>query len=81
MPYLTNYTLSPESLARVQAYKDNHATLYNIQEVAAITGKAIPSLRRYIKTGELECCKIHGRLCFTEEQIEAFMRPTQKGEE
>lgn len=78
MPYLTNYTLSPESLARVQAFKDKHATLYTIHEVAAITGKAIPSLRRYIRSGELECNKIHGRLCFTEEQIEAFLRPEGK---
>ena len=54
MPYLRNYTLSPESLARVQAFKDKHATLYTIHEVAAITGKAIPSLRRYIRSGELE---------------------------
>lgn len=78
MPYQTNYELSPESLARVRAFKDRHATLYTIHEVAAITGKAIPSLRRYIRSGELECNKIRGRLCFTEEQIEAFLRPDRK---
>lgn len=78
MPYSTKYNLSPESLAKVQAFQDKHEKLYTIQEVAAITGRSIYTLRLYMSRGKLQRTKIRGRVYFTEEQIEAFLNPDSK---
>ena len=68
-------TLSPESIQRVNDFKARHQTLYSMDEAVAITGKAAYTLRRYIKLGVLECTKVHGRIKFTEKQLEDFMMP------
>ncbi len=81
MPYANDYKLSPESLAKVQAFKETIEPTYNVREVAAILGKSIPTIRKYLASGDLKSTKVRGRLYFTKAQIEAFMRPTQKGEE
>lgn len=73
MSYQTNYELSPESAERVREFQNRHETLYTIQEAAAILRKSIYTLRRYMKTDELKYTKVHGRLYFTEKQIEDFM--------
>ena len=75
MSYPTKYKLSAESIEKVRDFKSRHETMYTIQEVAAITGKGIYTLRRYMARGELKCEKIRGRLYFTEKQIEDFMKP------
>lgn len=78
MPYAQNYELSPESLAKVQAFKETMETMYSVREVAAILGKSIPTIRSYLRSGALEPTKVRGRLYFTKAQIEAFLRPDRK---
>ena len=78
MGYPTNYELSAESLERIRDFQNRHETLYTIQEAAAILRKSIYTLRRYMKTDELKYTKVHGRLYFTEKQIEDFMKGGKK---
>lgn len=80
MPYAQNYDLSPESLAKVQAFKDTMETMYNVREVAAILGKSIPTIRKYLANGDLKPTRVRGRLYFTKAQIEAFLNPDSKEE-
>ena len=66
--------LSPESIEKVRSFNDRHETTYTLKEAAAITGKALYTLRRYMRQGELECNRVRGRVYFTEKQIEDFMK-------
>ena len=70
--------LSPESMEKVRDFNDRHEKTYNIKEVAAITGKALYTLRRYMRLGELQCNRVRGRVYFTEKQIEDFMKGGKK---
>lgn len=78
MPYAQNYDLSPESLAKVQAFRDTMETMYNVREVAAILGKSIPTIRKYLANGDLKPTRVRGRLYFTKAQINEFLNPGAK---
>lgn len=70
-----NMRLSAESEARVKAFVENNGTLYTLKETAAIIGRSPRTLMRYMQEGYIDGMLIHGRWCFTEDAIKAFMNP------
>lgn len=51
---------------------------YTPQEVAAMLGVHLQTVRKWYRTGELECYKV-GRVRISESQLEAFLQKRQRG--
>ena len=61
--------------------KTHMAELLSIQEVAQITGLHEITIRRYVRSGELEAVRIGRRIRVRREAVDRLMKPMHPGPE